>query len=253
MRQFYRSKPIAMTVLVMTSSCTGNVDTSGSRPSSPWENALTSLETTSSGVYSFRFDAPQPAEPYFRLGVHGTSATAACGRYDGSIVGSADFWFLDVAIFDLRIGPHGIVLASPRGAASPTANVTLLHRSNNAYADSYDALGGTVTVDSAPSPQEFKSGSRLTGSIDADFPMHAFEEVVCHGGISATPDATMQEECTCRDDHDQRTTCVPAPGMTRCCYDYASARIRIHVRFSALTCSAMCKYAIGLPDYCADL
>ena len=225
----------------------------GSEPPPAWENALKSLGTLGNSVYSFRFDAAAPAQPYFQVGVHDASAEVACARYTGTDPGPSEFWFLETIIFDLQTGPHDVVVASPQGAPSPTGTVTLLHRNDNAYVDSYEALAGTINVDFAPSLQESKLGSRLSGSIDADFPLHALQEVMCHGGRASGPDATVHQECTCRDDNNQRSSCIPPPGLVRCCYDVESPRIHVRVPFAAVPCPGMCKYATGLPDYCLGI
>lgn len=218
-----------------------------------WRDQLERLASKSTGLYSYRFvDAP-PTGAFFRVGVHLEPPTQACSRYAGTADGSADFWFLAIDIQDLNPGAHNISLKKRTDGPVSAANVTLLHRKNDAYVESYDALGGVLQVDSAPSIDQSKDGTVLAGSVDAEFPLHALQEVRCFGGMVAGSDAAAAQNYMCKDDDGLITNCAVPPLTVGCCHDLGSERIKVHVSLEATPCIDMCAFAAGLPDYCLDL
>ncbi len=216
-----------------------------------WQNSLSSLASSDTGVYSFRFDGAPPDGAFYRFSIHDVSASAACERYSGGVGG--EFWYLEANVNDTLPGDHAITLVQRHYVPTHTANVTLLHRQNGAFVDESDAVSGTVTLSSTPSAADANAGAKLEGHVEADFPVHALTEVSCQGG-QAVGSTTVESSCTCRDDHGQTSTCVPANPGQGCCHDLSSSRVHASFDLKAAPCGAMCAFAAGLPGaYCESI
>ncbi len=250
-------------MLVVLSACDGASQVQSSGPeaggvsasrqaSAPWQEAVTGLQAGGQAVYSFRFDGAPPAGAFYKLAIHDVEAGLACARYsaDSATGDAAEFWEVAVDVNDGALGDHVIGTARRDRSPTKTANVTLLHRKGGLWVETYAALGGSVEVTAAPTPAEAKAGRRLTGTVEADFPLHAMQEVVCQAGISADG-GDQFSRCTCKDANDVVTSCTPVDGKN-CCYDSTSPRTRVSFVLSAVSCPAMCAWLAGLPDYCSQ-
>jgi hypothetical protein len=251
-----RSRRAFATAVLVTSvqlvSCSES-GTSSSMVASSWRDQLLALARGNVGVYSYRFVGPPPEGAFFRVGLHAESTADACSRYAGTGPASRDFWFLALDVNDLGPGPHQISLDRRHDAPLATANVALLHRQDDVYAEQFDALWGTVSIDAAPSLADSKRGSKLVGSMDVSFPLHALRKVECFGGVAANSDAAPTGGCVCADDRGRRTTCTLSPMALDCCHDFESERVEVHVPIQARPCPQMCAVAVGLPAYCLDV
>ncbi len=249
--KFFRTG--ASTFLIAASCASGPPQStaSASPVAATWQLGLADLQAAGAAIYSFRFDGPPPEGAFYTLAIHATSAEAACARY-GADGGAADddFWLLETTVNDGSTGDHKIVLAPRSGTPSATANVTLLHRKQGAFVESYDAVGGTVSLTSNPSPAEAAGGTPLTGRIDAEFPADAVQLVGCEGGQPADGGPAVSW-CTCRHAADGGlSTCVPAT-VDNCCPDPSGPLVRASIAFTATGCASMCRWAAGLSaDYC---
>ena len=250
-------------MLVVLSACDGASPMQASGPeaggasaswqaSVPWQKALAGLQAGGHAVYSFRFDDAPPKGSFYKLAIHDVEAGLACARYsaDSATGDAADFWEIAVDVNDGVVGEHAIVTARRERSPARTANVTLLHWNGGLWVEIYAALGVSVYVPAAATPAEAKAGHRLTGTVEADFPLHAMQEVVCQAGMSADG-GDQFSRCTCKDANDVVTSCAPVDGKN-CCYDSTSPRMRASFSFSALSCPAMCAWLAGLPDYCSQ-
>jgi hypothetical protein len=246
----WSARSLGQAILVVQSAACASTSSSGSPVPSSWTAALQDL-SSGSAVYSYRFDGSPPGGTFFRLGVHDVDPTTACARYGSSAPSTpSDYWFLDIEVNDTSLGAHEISLVQRDGTASATANVTLLHHRQDATEDAFDAVSGSVAITSAPDPAAARQGANLSGSLEADFPSHALEEVECQGGVGRDGGGAFSE-CTCRDSIGTLSTCTPADGGSNCCQDLSSPRVHFSLSFVATSCPNMCRWAAGLSvDYC---
>jgi hypothetical protein len=222
-------------------------------PPKDWRQALANLSTSGNAIYSFRFDGAPPAGAFYTVAVHQADTSTACGRYGADVVSKGqDFWFFDVSVNDASSGEHAIALPQRDGNPSPTANVTVLHRKDGAFVEAYDAVGGSVRLDSAPTPPEASGGVSLLGRIEADFPSHAVREVSCQGGVQVDGGGATST-CNCVDSDGVASTCVPDGEGHNCCPDVTSPPVHIGISLRAVPCANMCRWAAGLSvDYCSQ-
>ena len=157
---------------------------------------------------------------------------------------------MDLQFGDVSPGIYGIVTADALATKAMSANVSLLHRKNGEYAENYPAVGGTVTLDSAPSVAAAKSGQTVTVQVHAQFALHALQQLGCNGG-EAVDGSVIDTQCTCRDPEGTITTCIPDAGFNYCCPVADAETVPFDLRLEAQPCAAMCRVAVGLSDYCA--
>ncbi len=221
-------------------------------PSEPWRAALDRLASGGSSTYSFRFMGPPPLGSFYTFAVHDTDVAAACRRYDLSATArDDDFWYVAVTVNDGLAGDHPIRTKQRTGEALATANLTLLHRRENAFVEAYDALAGSVTVIVNPTTEGANAGERLEGRIDAEFPTRPLFEERCGGGGPADGGPSTFE-CDCVDPHGVRSKCVPS-GEETCCRDSTSATFRVSIPFVATHCPSMCRIVAGsTTNYCYE-
>jgi len=231
-------------VIFLSAGCSKNT-------SSSWQEALSSLSSTDTAIYSFRFADAPPNGMFYRFSIHDVSATAACERYTSDAVG--DFWYIEADINDTLLGDHPISLVQREDEPIHTANVSLLHRQNGALVAVYNGVSGTVTLSSTPTTADANAGSPLQGHVEIDFPEHALTEVDCQGA-QAADSSIVYSSCTCEDDQGKTSTCTPASPGERCCYDLESSRVHASFDLNATPCGAMCAFASGLPaEYCESI
>jgi hypothetical protein len=229
----------------------GDIGCDAKSNSGGWEAQLKQLAETGQSVYSFRFDGAPPSGEFYTVAFHGVGAPAACERYATGLNESGDFWFLDLDINDTKLGEHAISLVERAGTPSATANVTLLHRVNDAFVESYKAVGGTVTLSSAPLVADANSGATLEGRIEVDFPTHGVQQLACVGG-QARGSPEIYSSCNCKDDTGRTWTCTPDGGQD-CCVELGSGSTHASIALSARPCGAMCRWASGIPCYCESV
>jgi len=252
---------IALFVFAMASpGCSDTHDKAESSmaSSTDWSDQLDRIAASGNPIYSYEFiGAPPESNTRLSFDIHDTSADDACQRYSGADDAlGGDFWFIDVELSADKAGTYEIVYDSNNMSRSGgmQAIVEILHRQSGTYTERYRALDGTVTVRSAPTPSESKTGANLEATIDAGFPTHAITQTSCSGGANVNG-GTIVSFCSCRDSNGATFDCDLPPGQSNgtCCYDMNSPRRRLQMTIGASPCSAMCRVVPGIPNYCVLL
>jgi hypothetical protein len=226
--------------------------TGGASGDSNWQDALAQLASHGSGVYSFRFTSAPPNGMYAHFALHDTTPDEACARYSGAADSTSDYWFVDLEFGGAGSGAYSVVTSDVLDGNSMAANVSLLHRKNGAYVENYPAIGGSVTLEQAPSTEGSNAGASVTARVHATFASSPFQQVGCSGG-EAADSSVVDTVCTCRDPAGATTTCVPDGGFDYCCPIDAGASVPLELVLTAQPCPGMCRVAVGFSDYCAVL
>jgi hypothetical protein len=222
---------------------------------SGWQSALAQLQQDGAAIYSFRFTGPAPDGAFLEISIDGDGATAACARYSGEVNPSAeDYWFIDVNLGGTAAGTYTVSTDDLVGTSGTYANVALLHRYHETYAENYKAVAGTVVLTDGVMPADARSGTSVEASISVDFPDQAVQRLMCQGGQAVGDAASVAiNTCDCQKASGEVTSCIIAAPGSDCCVSADGGGISFESRFSSPPCAAMCRVATGLPDYCVTV
>jgi hypothetical protein len=238
----------------------GDVDVASADAGSPttWLDHLTELGSDSAhSLYAYHLVAAPPDGAHYYLAIHHQAASDACAHYSGGGMTTGtggDFWLLEVELGGGVSGRYGVVFPNYTDHGPSSATIRLSHRANGGWLESYNAVGGQITVVTAPSIADTQVGGRLTGVIEADFESEPMQLVSCQGGASVST-GRMESMCNCTRIDGTTFSCLVALDelQTSCCHTPGAPTIHVMIALNAEYCSGMCAVLTGLPPYCASV
>lgn len=228
----------------------GGCSGSGRETYGNWREALQAVQPRQA-IYSPAFEGAPPEGQFLRLSFHpGQDTGGACGRYGEDTSSTSDFWYLLLTLNGSAPGDYTLVPDLRGHEDAAHASVRVIHVKDWKPVEDYAAVGGTLNLQQAPAAAEdFRSGARLSGSLQAEFPEHPLRQVECSGEVQPGGPARMW--CTCEDEAGQTSECVS--DGTNCCHAVDGARVPFEMSFEAAPCASMCVAPPNLLSYCDAL
>lgn len=227
-------------------------------PVATWLDHLNDLSMdVTHPLYSYHFvDAPPDGARYY-FAIFSRAETKACAHFSGGgMIGGTggDFWLLEAELGGGVAGNYAVAFPNYIDDGSLAATVRLSHVAEHALVESYRAVGGQITVESAPSLADAKTGKQLAGRIEVDFEKDPVRVVNCQGGASVGGGNT-ESTCTCAKTDATSFSCrvLPDGFQSSCCHAQGAPTMHVSSPFVAEHCTGMCTVLAGLPSYCNAL
>lgn len=214
-------------------------------------------------VFSFRFIDKPPDGIVLKIDIHQRSISAPCDLYklNSDISKVAPLWYVMIRMGSTQPGVYEVnPLWDESKENSDKALVLLSYVSSSDSAERYEAIGGSIELETAPgSIEDWNNGVGLIAELDVIFPKNAIRTVECEGACMDIDGgaSNCRGSCVCEDINGHRTTCEHNDIKTKtCCFSSDEETITLKMTIDAEPCPEMCDWIVDyseLGGYCFEL
>ncbi len=214
-------------------------------------------------LFSFRFIDDPPGGIMLKIDIHQSSISKPCDLYkpNGDISKHLPFWFVMIRTGSTKPGVYDVIpLWNESEENRNKAQVLMNYVLDNDSADRYEAVGGSIEIESAPqSIEEWNNGVGLVAKLNVAFPKNAVRTVECEGACMDIDGvaSNCRGSCVCEDITGNRTTCELENFKTQtCCISSDKETVALQMTVNAEPCSDMCDWISDYPHlgrYCFEL
>ncbi len=211
-------------------------------------------------VFSFRFIDEPPDGILLKIDIHQPSISEPCNLYkpNGDISNILPFWFVMIRTGSTKPGAYKVIPFWDESDENRNmAQVLLNYVSNVDSADRYEAIGGSIEIETAPQNiEEWNNGVGVVAKLNALFPKNALRTVECNGACMDVDGgaSNCSGSCICEDINGHRTTCEHNNFETQtCCVSSDEETIALQMTLNSQPCSDMCDWIDNLGSYCFQL